>query len=109
MSEQIQLNINGMSCASCVGRIEKALAKVTGVEQVSVNLASETATVSGLSVSTDLLLAAVEKAGYQASLPEKKNPGQTEADCFLSAGMVACARKHGTDLTFSSAYGWFTF
>ena len=51
MSEQIQLNISGMSCASCVGRIEKALAKVSGVEQASVNLASETATVSGLSLS----------------------------------------------------------
>lgn len=82
MSEQIQLNINGMSCASCVGRIEKALAKVTGVEQVSVNLASETATVSGLSVSTDLLLAAVEKAGYQASLPEKKIQAEKKQTAF---------------------------
>ncbi|KOO57317.1 metal ABC transporter ATPase [Rheinheimera sp. KL1] len=82
MSEQIQLNINGMSCASCVGRIEKALAKVTGVEQVSVNLASETATVSGLSVSTDLLLAAVEKAGYQASLPEKKIQAEQKQTAF---------------------------
>ena len=82
MSEQIQLNINGMSCASCVGRIEKALAKVTGVEQVSVNLASETATVSGLSVSTDLLLAAVEKAGYQASLPEKKIQTEQKQTAF---------------------------
>ena len=72
MSEQIQLNISGMSCASCVGRIEKALAKVAGVEQVSVNLASETATISGLSVSAELLMAAVEKAGYQASLPATK-------------------------------------
>ena len=82
MSEQIQLNINGMSCASCVGRIEKALAKVTGVEQVSVNLASETATVSGLSLSTDLLLAAVEKAGYQASLPEKKIQAEQKQTAF---------------------------
>ena len=82
MSEQIQLNINGMSCASCVGRIEKALAKVPGVEQVSVNLASETATVSGLSVSTDLLLAAVEKAGYQASLPEKKIQAKQKQTAF---------------------------
>lgn len=71
MSEQIQLNISGMSCASCVGRIEKALAKVSGVEQASVNLASETATVSGLSLVPQQLIAAVEKAGYQASLPEE--------------------------------------
>lgn len=72
MSEQIQLNISGMSCASCVGRIEKALAKVRGVEQASVNLASETATVSGFSLVPQQLIAAVEKAGYQASLPEEK-------------------------------------
>lgn len=82
MSEQIQLNINGMSCASCVGRIEKALAKVAGVEQVTVNLASETATVRGLAVPTDLLIAAVEKAGYQASLPEKKIQAEQKQTAF---------------------------
>lgn len=72
MSEQIQLNISGMSCASCVGRIEKALTKLGGVEQASVNLATETATVSGHSLVPQQLIAAVEKAGYQASLPEDK-------------------------------------
>lgn len=82
MSEQIQLNINGMSCASCVGRIEKALVKVAGVEQVTVNLASETATVRGLAVPTDLLIAAVEKAGYQASLPEKKIQAEQKQTAF---------------------------
>ncbi len=92
MSEQIQLNINGMSCASCVGRIEKALAKVTGVEQVSVNLASETATVSGLSVSTDLLLAAVEKAGYQASLPEKRSRLNRSRLLFISRNGGLCSQ-----------------
>ncbi len=61
MSEQIQLNIGGMSCASCVGRIEKALVKVGGVEQVSVNFATETATVSGLSLAPQQLIAAVGK------------------------------------------------
>lgn len=71
MSEQIQLNISGMSCASCVGRVEKALVKVGGVEQVSVNFATETATVSGLSIAPQPLIAAVENAGYQASLPEE--------------------------------------
>ena len=71
MSEQVQLNIGGMSCASCVGRIEKALTKVSGVEQASVNLATETATVNGLSLVPQQLIAAVKKAGYQASLPEE--------------------------------------
>ncbi|EGM79216.1 copper/silver-translocating P-type ATPase [Rheinheimera sp. A13L] len=69
MSEQIQLSISGMSCASCVGRIEKALAKVSGVQQASVNLATETATIQGESLTSQLLIAAVEQAGYQASVP----------------------------------------
>ncbi|MBU2392729.1 MAG: HAD-IC family P-type ATPase, partial [Gammaproteobacteria bacterium] len=71
MSEQIQLSISGMSCASCVGRIEKALAKVSGVHQASVNLATETATVQGKAITPQLLIAAVEQAGYQASVPAK--------------------------------------
>jgi len=70
MAEQIQLNISGMSCASCVGRIEKALAKVRGVERATVNLASETAAVYGKTLLVAELIAAVEQAGYQASLPE---------------------------------------
>ncbi|SAL19443.1 heavy metal translocating P-type ATPase [Caballeronia sordidicola] len=63
--------IGGMTCASCVRRVEKALAKVPGVEQVSVNLATEKATVRAEpSVSRDQLLAAVTKAGYEATFIE---------------------------------------
>lgn len=66
----IELNVNGMTCASCVGRVEKALLKVPGVVKASVNLATETARVEAVSVSTEDLLRAVEKAGYSASLRE---------------------------------------
>jgi Cu+-exporting ATPase len=63
--------IGGMTCASCVRRVEKALAKVPGVETVSVNLATEKATVhADASVSRDQLLAAVSKAGYEATFIE---------------------------------------
>lgn len=82
MSEQIQLNISGMSCASCVGRIEKALMKVPGVQQASVNLASETAIVSGFELAPQQLIAAVEKAGYQASLPEKSQQAASMKTAF---------------------------
>jgi Cu+-exporting ATPase len=60
------LDIDGMTCASCVGRVEKALAKVDGVSQASVNLAAETATVTydSTRVTTGTLTAAVSKAGY---------------------------------------------
>lgn len=67
----VNLGIQGMTCASCVSRVEKALLAVPGVTAASVNLATETArvTLSGGSDS-QLLLAAVAKAGYRASLRE---------------------------------------
>ncbi|MCL6486396.1 MAG: heavy metal translocating P-type ATPase, partial [Janthinobacterium lividum] len=59
------LSIDGMSCASCVGRVEKALAAVPGVIQASVNLATEVAKVtSSMPIALATLQAAVEKAGY---------------------------------------------
>ena len=69
-TRRVELNVNGMTCASCVGRVEKALLKVPGVAKASVNLATETARVEAVSVSTEDLLRAVEKAGYFASLRE---------------------------------------
>ena len=66
----MELAIGGMTCASCAMRVEKALAKVPGVASASVNLATETATVnlSGAASGPDALIAAVEKAGYEATL-----------------------------------------
>lgn len=57
--------IEGMHCASCVSHVEKALQKVAGVESVSVNLATETATIRYDASAADLgnLAEAVEKAG----------------------------------------------
>ncbi|OIR00967.1 putative copper-importing P-type ATPase A [mine drainage metagenome] len=62
------LAIEGMTCASCVSRVEKALAKVPGVKSAAVNLALETAQVVGASheVSLPILIKAVESAGYHA-------------------------------------------
>lgn len=59
------LQVEGMTCASCVGRVEKALKKVPGVLSAVANLATETATVQALStVPLSALKAAIEKAGY---------------------------------------------
>jgi len=61
----ISLPIEGMSCASCVGRVEAALKKVEGVGSVSVNLATERADiVPAGQVDRQALIAAIEKAGY---------------------------------------------
>ena len=71
-SEAVSLNIEGMTCASCVNRVEKALLKVPGVETAAVNLATERATISGGEL--DALLKAVEKTGYKASLRQPDAP-----------------------------------
>jgi len=63
------LNIDGMTCASCVARVEKALRKVPGVQTASVNLATEQAQVSTeTGTEAALLLAAIQRAGYEASM-----------------------------------------
>lgn len=64
-----QLLINGMSCASCVSRVQKALQGVPGVSQARVNLAERTALIMG-SASAAELVQAVEKAGYGAEAIE---------------------------------------
>jgi Cu+-exporting ATPase len=66
--QSLQLRIEGMTCASCVSRVEKALRQVPGVLSASVNLATETAEVSvaGNAAMLPTLKAAVTKAGYQA-------------------------------------------
>lgn len=67
-SDRIELAIEGMTCASCVARVEKALLKVEGVSEAQVNLATETAWVKALHSQIPALIAAVEKAGYQATV-----------------------------------------
>ncbi|MFM0667676.1 heavy metal translocating P-type ATPase [Paraburkholderia sediminicola] len=63
-----ELDIGGMTCASCALRVEKALAKVPGVTRASVNLATERARIeSDASVDPDTLADAVRKAGYDAT------------------------------------------
>ncbi|UQY45256.1 copper-exporting P-type ATPase CopA [Mixta hanseatica] len=66
-AENYQLLIDGMSCASCVSRVEKALAQVAGVQQARVNLAERSALVIG-SPQPQALVAAVTAAGYGAEV-----------------------------------------
>jgi len=72
--QTLTLAIGGMSCASCVGRVEKVLAKEAGVREVSVNLATEQATLLvDQGVDSASLMAAVARAGYSASLYQADN------------------------------------
>ena len=67
--QPIELSIDGMTCASCVTRVEKALKKVSGVEQANVNLATERAWIQpNATVSSQDLIRAIQKAGYDAKL-----------------------------------------
>ena len=83
-SERLELVIDGMTCASCVGRVERALARQPGVLSASVNLATEHAQleiVAGLDPQT--LLQAVSAAGYSASLVNDEQLSQSSADRHL--------------------------
>lgn len=68
-SREVDLMIEGMTCASCVSHVEKALKSVEGVADVSVNLATERAHVKlgNQSVDIEALIAAVKHAGYTAT------------------------------------------
>ncbi|KRP59397.1 heavy metal translocating P-type ATPase [Pseudomonas orientalis] len=73
------LPIGGMTCASCAGRVERALGKVPGVQRVSVNLANERAHIEVLGqMDPGVLIAAVDKAGYTATLPQAETITQAD-------------------------------
>ena len=85
--DHVELPIAGMTCASCAGRVERGLNKLDGVT-ATVNYATEKATVDfdPGSVEPAQLIAAVQAAGYEASLPAADNPGD-ESD--MDAGVAA--------------------
>ena len=72
-----KFNITGMSCAACSSRVEKAVSKVNGVKSVSVSLLTNSMGVEG-SASDESIIAAVEKAGYGASVAGGKKKQSTE-------------------------------
>ena len=90
MTTPLQLDIEGMTCASCAQRVEKALNKVEGV-QASVNFATERATITQGSVSPELLLQAVEKAGYKAVVHRTNAPESTASTDVLISRLIVSA------------------
>ncbi|MCD0164051.1 heavy metal translocating P-type ATPase [Deinococcus sp. 12RED42] len=85
MTHTIELGIQGMTCASCVGRVERGLKKVDGVQDATVNLATERATVTYDPALTgpDVLLAKIKDVGYEplVSTAELGIQGMTCASC----------------------------
>src|SRR5215218_9208836 len=96
---RITIPVTGMTCASCVGRVERALEKVPGVLEARVNLASEKATVGYLAGEVELrdLEEAVEGAGYGVVRQEEstvedtseREYGKLRADFLLAAALTA--------------------
>lgn len=76
-----QYNVTGMSCAACSARVEKAVSKLDGVTSCSVSLLTNTMGVEG-DVSSEEVIAAVESAGYGATLKgaERKSDNSEKAD-----------------------------
>jgi Cu+-exporting ATPase len=73
---EIVLQIQGMTCASCVRRVEKASMKVAGVAEASVNLATERARLRlDHTIPSEVILEAVRRAGYTATVVDDRLPG----------------------------------
>ena len=88
--QDITLTVTGMSCASCVGRVEKSLRRVPGVEDVSVNLATGQAHIHGAAaVNEAALIEAVRKSGYGAAPVAAAQPERGHAEAWrLAAGFA---------------------
>ncbi len=88
-----ELDIEGMTCAACTGRIEKVLGRIAGVDSVAVNLATETARIDHApqAVRASELIAAVTRAGYGARLHERTGPSVPAAPPRLDRERVELA------------------
>lgn len=84
MAKQYQLQLVGMSCAGCARAIERALTAVPGVDNVHVNFANEVAAVDANNVTPEQLVAAVQAAGYNATIIDHHQPSD-EVDPRLRA------------------------
>jgi Cu+-exporting ATPase len=85
-SPPLELSIEGMTCASCVARVEKALRRVPGVADAQVNLATEVASVTPADANLDAadLVTAIEHAGYAAHVLDVAGAPGTEASADAS-------------------------
>lgn len=123
---EVDLQVDGMTCASCVGRVERALNKVPGVLTAEVNLATESARVRvSADVDAAALTAAIERAGYTVRAPAPAAAGETAAPApasrrrgppawpivvaaLLSAPLVApmLGMPFGLDWSLPGAWQW---
>ncbi len=92
MTSEVRIGIGGMTCASCVARVERAIERTTGVESAAINLAAETAVVRFDQVALPELLAAVRSAGYDPVI-EQATIGVAGMTCASCVARVERAIK----------------
>ena len=90
-----QYTVTGMSCAACSARVEKAVSKVPGVSSCSVSLLTNSMGVEGTAAASDII-AAVEEAGYGASLKGAKEAGSRQAASASLAEAEEALKDHET-------------
>ncbi len=108
MSHETRLSLEGMHCASCVGRIEKALVAVSGVDSAAVNLADRTAMVQGAADASELV-AAVKSAGYAATVLDDAAddaPDESDAEAGRLLRCTFAAGIPGSALMVGDMAGW---
>ena len=92
---QVDFGVAGMTCASCVGRVERALRTVPGVQEVAVNLATESARVQfaapqgGVAAMDALLRRAVRNAGYEPLTAAASQAREEDTSPWTGFGPVA--------------------
>ena len=107
--ETLTLPVEGMTCASCVARVEKTLKKVDGVEIANVNLATEAVALSydPTKTSLDVLAKAVESAGYKLAVPvkaSKSSDGQVQGQASEESHQEKSYRQLKREFFFSLTF-----
>lgn len=83
--EQVELDIHGMTCSACSTRIQKVLSKMDGVEQATINLATEAGFVEYEPdrVSIDDIIAKVKKLGYEAVIKQERETEKEQKEARI--------------------------
>ena len=109
-AQQVEIPIEGMTCAACVSRVERALAATEGVEQASVNLVTKRASVrfDPARVEPGAMATAIEDAGYRVGVLEPPAAPDRESrargrDALVAAAMAVPLLALGMSHTMSPA------
>ena len=89
--DEIHLPVTGMTCANCAANIERAVKKLSGIRDASVNFAAETASIvfDPEAVGLREIVAQIERAGYGAQIPDNAEGGEDAGEAAREAELAA--------------------